>query len=78
MAGNVIYLQAVAAINRGQFVTSAPSGIALGAVGGVVAVTGSSGFPIVGYALDTVAPSIGTMSLVRIMLSTPAASYAID
>lgn len=66
--GNVIYLTAVAAINRGQEVTSLPSGIAGGCIGGVTPVTGSSGLPKVGFALDTVA--VG--SLVRIEMQCPA------
>lgn len=74
LAGNVMYLTATAAINRGQFLTSLPSAVAGGTIGGVKPVTGSSGLPIVGYALDTVASG----NLVRVMLQTPAAPYAID
>ena len=74
LAGNVMYLYAALAINRGQFVTSLPSAVAGGTNGGVVPVTGSSGNPIVGYALDT--QPIG--NLIRIFLQTPAAPYAID
>jgi len=62
--GNVIYLVAAAAINRGQQVTSLPAAVAGGTNGGVIPVTGSSGLPIVGVSLDTVA--VG--SLVRIQL----------
>ena len=74
MAGNVVFLYASLAVNRGQFVTSLPSGVAGGCNGGVVPVTGDSGYPIVGFALDTAA--IG--SLVRIQLMTPCASYQVD
>jgi hypothetical protein len=74
LAGNVMYLYASLAINRGQFLTSLPAAVAGGCNGGVVPVTGSSGFPIVGYSLDT--GKIG--SLIRVMLQTPAAPYAID
>jgi len=74
MAGNVMYLYAALALTRGQYVTSLPAGVAGGCNGGVVPVTGSSGYPIIGYALNTVA--IG--ALTRIMLATPAAPYAID
>lgn len=74
MAGNVMYLYAALAVNRGQFLTSLPSASPGGTNGGVVPVTGSSGFPIIGFALDTV--PIG--SLCRVFLQTPAAPYAID
>lgn len=74
LAGNVMYLYAAQAISRGQFVTSLPAAVAGGCNGGVIPVTGSSGLPIVGFSLDTVA--IG--QLCRIMLKTPAASYQID
>lgn len=74
MAGNVMYLQATAAINRGQFLTQLPSAVAGGTIGGVVPVTGSSGFPIIGYALDSVVSG----SLVRVMLTTPANSVNVD
>lgn len=74
MAGNVMYLQACAAITRGQFVTSCPETVANGNIGGVTPVTGSSGFDILGYSLDTVSAG----QLVRIELATPAAPYAID
>lgn len=74
MAGNVMYLQAALAINRGASLTSLPSAVAGGTVGGVVPITGSSGFPIVGFSLDTVA--IG--QLTRVMIKTPVAPYAHD
>lgn len=72
MEGNVMYLQAALAINRGQSLTNLPSNVAGGTVGGVVPVLGGT-VPIVGYALDT--STIG--SLVRVMLRTPAAPYAV-
>lgn len=62
--GNVMYLYAALAISRGQRLTSLPSGIAGGCNGGVVPVTGSSGFPIVGYSLDTA--TIGNLTRVFI------------
>ncbi len=65
--GNVMYLYATAAINRGQKVVSIPAAVAGGCNGGVAPVTGSSGFPIVGFSLDTVI--VG--QLVRIELSCP-------
>ena len=74
MAGNVMYLMAAASISRGQSLIQIPAAVAGGTNGGVLPVTGSSGFPIVGFALDTVA--IG--SLVRVFLQTPPAPYAID
>lgn len=74
MAGNVMYLYATAALNRGQFVYSLPAAAVGGTNGGVAPVTGSSGFPIIGYSLDSVASG----SLCRIFLQTPAAPYAID
>lgn len=66
-AGNVIYLYATAAINRGQEVVSKPAAVAGGCNGGVTPVTGSSGFPIVGFSLDTVVSG----ALVRIELRCP-------
>lgn len=57
--GNVMFLWAAAAINRGQFVTSLPSGVGGGCIGGVVPATGSSNGYIVGKSLDTAA--IGTL-----------------
>lgn len=74
MAGNVMYVYAALAVNRGQFLTSLPAAVAGGTNGGVVPVTGSSGFPIVGYALD----SVPSGSLFRMFIQTPAAPYAID
>lgn len=74
MAGNVMYLQACAAINRGQFVVNCPAAVSNGNNGGVTPVTGSSGFDILGYSLDTVAAG----QLCRIELATPAAPYAVD
>lgn len=65
--GNVMYLYAALAINRGTELCSIPAAIAGGCNGGVVPVTGSSGFPIVGFALDT--GVIG--SLIRVELRTP-------
>lgn len=53
--GNVMFLWAALAINRGSFVTSLPGGVAGGCNGGVVPATGSSALPIAGTALDTVA-----------------------
>lgn len=55
MGGNVIFLYAALAVNRGQQVVSLPAAVAGGCNGGVVPVTGSSGFPICGLALDTAA-----------------------
>lgn len=72
--GNVQYLQACSALTRGQFVVSCPAAVANGNIGGVTVVTGSSGFDILGYALDTVSAG----QLVRIAIKTPAAPYAID
>lgn len=66
MDGNVMFLYASLAIQRGQQVTSLPAASPGGCNGGVVPVAGGS-LPIVGIALDT-AP-IG--SLVRIKLMTP-------
>lgn len=74
MDGNVTYLQASSAITRGQFVVSCPAVVANGNIGGVTAVTGSSGFDLVGWSLDTVAAG----SLVRIHLKTPASAVDID
>lgn len=72
MAQNVMYLRATAAINRGGVVVSMPSAVAGGTVGGVQPSTGSLGFPVVGYALDTVVSG----ALVRIMLTiNPWADY---
>lgn len=65
--GNVMYLQACAAISRGQQVISCPAAVANGNIGGVTPVTGSSGFDVLGYALDTVAAG----AVVRIHLQTP-------
>lgn len=67
MAGNVMYLLASGSINRGQQVMS--NGAA--AAGTVLVAT--SGKPICGIALD----SVGTGQLVRILLSTPCAPYAV-
>lgn len=72
MNQNVVYLYATAAISRYQQVVSKPAAIVGGCNGGVAPVTGSSGFPIVGWSMDTV--SIG--SLCRIFLSTP--SFSVD
>lgn len=74
MKGNVMYLQACSAISRGQYVVSCPPVVPAGNVGGVSAVTGSSGFDILGFALDQVSAG----QLVRIELECPAAPYAID
>lgn len=74
MAGNVMFLYATAAINRGTSLTNFPAGAAGGCNGGVAAATGSSGFPIIGYALDTATSG----ALMRVFLQTPAAPYAID
>lgn len=74
MNGNVMYLTAAAALTTRGYLTSLPAAAAGGCNGGVVPVTGSSGFPIIGWNLDIVA--IG--SLVRVFIQTPAAPYAID
>ena len=68
LKSNVIYLMAAGAINRGQFVTNLPSGVAGGTNGGVIAVTGSSALDIIGFSLDQAAAA-GT--LVRIWLECP-------
>jgi hypothetical protein len=65
MAGNCIYLYAALAINRGQFLSSLPAGVAGGCNGGVIPAASSD--TIIGYALDSVA--IG--QLCRVMLMTP-------
>jgi len=72
MSGNVIYAYAALAVSRGQQLTSLPSGVSGGTVGGVIPVTGSSGLPIVGWALDSAV--IG--SLMRVFVQTP--SYRLD
>lgn len=66
LAGNVMFLYAALAINRGAFVTSLPAAVAGGCNGGVIPVAGSN-VPIAGYALDTAA--IG--ALCRIFIQTP-------
>ncbi len=68
MRGNVMYLYAATAINRGQEVTSLPAAVAGGCNGGVIPAVGSGGLPKVGFSLDTTA--IGQLG--RIFLSTPA------
>lgn len=68
MRGNVMFLYAATAINRGVEVTSLPSGVAGGCNGGVIPAVGSGGLPKVGFSLDTTA--IGQLG--RIFLSTPA------
>lgn len=72
LRGNVMFLFASLAINRGQQVTSLPAGVAGGCNGGVVPATGGSGFPKVGWSLDTAV--LG--ALCRIFLETPA--YSLD
>lgn len=72
MNGNVIYLYAATAINRGQFVSSLPAGVAGGCNGGVIPTASSD--VIVGWSLDTVV--IG--SLVRIMSMTPPGPWQIN
>ncbi len=67
MAQNVMYLYATAAINRGSKLVSLPAAVAGGCNGGVAATTGSSGFPIIGYALDTAVSG----ALMRVFLQTP-------
>lgn len=68
MRGNVMFLYAATAINRGVEVTSLPAAIAGGCNGGVIPAVGSGGLPKVGWSLDT--GVIG--SLVRIFITTPA------
>lgn len=65
-SGNVIYMLAALAVNRGNYVTSLPAAVAGGTNGGVVPAIGG-GLPVLGVSLDSVA--IG--QLVRIKLSTP-------
>jgi hypothetical protein len=67
VSGNAIYLYATAAINRGTELVSIPAAVAGGCSGGVAAVTGSSGFPVMGYALDTAVSG----ALFRVMLQCP-------
>ena len=74
LAGNVMYLQALAGVNRGTVLTSTPSGVTNGGTGVVTAVTGNSGYPIVGYALDTTSAA----GLIRVMLTINPAAYAVD
>ena len=62
--GNVIYLYAAMAVNRGQQVTSLPAGVYGGCNGGVQPVLGNAQ-PVVGTAMDTAV--IG--ALVRVQLS---------
>lgn len=71
MSGNVMYLNAVAAIHRGVRVTSLIQGLG-GAIGGVIPAVPSGGLPQVGYALDEVVSG----QLVRIRLQTPAYSLS--
>ena len=66
--GNVIYLIAGAAMNRGTEVTSLPAGVAGGGNGVVIAAVGSGGLPKVGWCFDQ--PSVG--ALFRVYLTTPA------
>lgn len=63
LAGNVIYLYAALAVNRGNLLTGLPAAVAGGCNGGVIPAVGGS-LPIVGQALDTAA--IG--SLFRVMV----------
>jgi hypothetical protein len=72
--GNVIYLTSLAAITQGTFLTSTPSGVTNGGVGVVTAITGSSGFPIIGYAHTSIAA--GTYG--RVFLNTPANPINVD
>lgn len=65
--GNVMQLLASLAINRGNQVTSLPSGVSGGCNGGVIPAVGGS-LPLVGWALDTAA--IG--EYVRVFVTTPA------
>lgn len=74
MFSNVMYLYATEDIDRGEFVYSLPFGEDGGCNGGVAALTGSSGFPIVGWAIDTAAQG----TLCRIFLQTPPPPYAVD
>lgn len=70
MAGNVLYLYAALAINRGNQVVSLPSGVAGGCNGGVVPASGTSGsMPIAGIALDTVA--IGQLCRILVLAPQP-------
>lgn len=64
-SGNVIYLVATAAINRGVQVTNFPAAVAGGCNGGVLTAVGSGGLPIVGVSLDTVSSG----DFVRILLA---------
>lgn len=68
MRGNVMYLYAALAVNRGQEVTSLPAGVAGGCNGGVIPSVPSGGIPKVGFALDTAV--IG--ALFRVFVTTPA------
>lgn len=71
---NVIYLQSTAVLTQGNWVYSAPSGTTGGAVGGVLATTGSSGFPIIGYVYS----SMSAPGLVRVFLTCPANPINVD
>lgn len=68
LAGNVMYLYAALALQRGNYVTSLPSGVAGGTNGGVIPATGSSALPIAGTALDTAV--IGSLARILIQAHT--------
>lgn len=69
MKGNVMFLLAVAAINRGVQVTSLPEDAVGGANGGVITAAGS-GLQKVGFALDTIPQG----QLGRIFIEAPSFS----
>lgn len=72
MAGNVIYLYATGAINRGVCVNSIPSAVAGGCIGGVAAVTGAN-LPIAGYMLDQAVSG----QLARVFITINPAAFSI-
>lgn len=65
--GNVIYLIATAAIARGAKLTSLPAAAVGGCNGGVVTATGSSGYPLIGWAFDKAASG----ELFRVKVQAP-------
>lgn len=68
LAGNVMYLQATAAIARGAQVQ-----LDVSIAGGVTAKVGSSGADILGWALDKASAS---GDLIRVMIATPSFAKA--